>query len=56
VGTINAPKADVMVSGGADVYRAVVCNTFTSSGGSGVHYDVALSGGTSIVVTTWAEL
>ncbi len=56
VGTINAPQADVTVSGGANVYGAVICGTFTSSGGSGVHYDQALSGPSGMVVISWAEL
>jgi hypothetical protein len=56
VGTINAPQADMTVSGGADVYGAVICRTFTSSGGSGVHYDQALQSPTGLVVTGWVEL
>ena len=56
VGTINAPQADVTVSGGADVYGAVICGTFTSSGGSGVHYDQALAGPGGLVVIGWTEL
>ena len=56
VGTINAPEADVTVSGGADVYGAVICSTFTSSGGSGVHYDQGLAGFTGLVVIAWTEL
>ncbi len=56
VGTINAPQASVKISGGASVFGAVICNTFNCSGGSGVHYDQALSGGGVLVVTSWTEL
>jgi hypothetical protein len=56
VGTINAPEASVRISGGASVFGAVICNTFTSSGGSGVHYDQALRGGGIFMVTGWTEL
>jgi hypothetical protein len=58
IGTINAPQADVTVSGGAGFYGAVICGTFTSSDGSGVHYDQALEGaaGTGPVVISWAEM
>jgi hypothetical protein len=56
IGTINAPQALVTVSGGADVYGAVIGNSFTSSGGSGVHYDSSLGGGKLLVLTSWREL
>jgi hypothetical protein len=56
VGTINAPEASVRISGGGSVYGAVICNTFTCSGGSGVHYDQALRGGGIFMVTGWTEL
>ena len=56
VGTINAPTADVKISGGASVFGAVICKTFTSSGGSSVHYDQALPGGSIFMVTSWTEL
>jgi len=56
VGTINAPQADVVISGGSSVYGAVICNTFSCSGGSGVHYDQALNGGGILLVTSWKEM
>ena len=56
VGTINAPQANVKISGGSSVFGAVICNTFTSSGGSGVHYDQGLGGGGIFMVTSWTEL
>ena len=42
-GTINAPQADVTMSGSAGICGAVVCNTYSGSGSSSVHYDVSLS-------------
>ena len=56
VGTINAPQADVSVSGGSSVYGALICNTFNSSGGSGVHYDQRLGGGGIFMITSWREM
>jgi hypothetical protein len=52
-GTINAPQADVTISGGANIYGAVICNTFTGSGSAGVHYDIRL---TRPVITVPADL
>ena len=56
VGTINAPQADVSISGGSSVYGAVICKTFNSSGGSGVHYDQKLGGGGIFLITSWREM
>jgi hypothetical protein len=56
VGTINAPQAAVNVSGGSSVFGAIICDTFTSSGGSGVHYDEGLGGGGLLTVTSWREI
>ena len=56
VGTINAPKANFTISGGTSVYGAIISNSFTSSGGSGVHYDRALGGGGIFLVTSWREI
>jgi choice-of-anchor A domain-containing protein len=56
VGTINAPQANVQLSGGSSIYGAVICNTFNCSGGSGVHYDQGLSGGGIFLVTSWKEM
>ena len=43
IGTINAPQADVTVSGGANVYGAAIVNTYTSkSSKAAFHYDQAL--------------
>ncbi|TAK90080.1 MAG: hypothetical protein EPO07_20625 [Verrucomicrobia bacterium] len=56
IGTINAPQADFAISGGASVFGAVIANSFTSSGGSGVHYDQAARGKAILLVTGWREL
>jgi hypothetical protein len=56
VGTINAPQADVQITGGSSVFGAIICNTFTSNGGSSVHYDEGLAGGGILVVTSWREI
>jgi len=56
VGIINAPQADVAISGGSSVYGAVICRTFSSSGGSGVHYDQKLGGGGIFLITSWREI
>ena len=56
VGTINAPQAAFTISGGTSVYGAVICSTFTSSGGSGVHYDQGTASKGIMVVTAWREL
>jgi hypothetical protein len=56
IGTINAPQADFMLSGGASVFGAIIANTFTSSGGSSVHYDQATSSKGIFMVTAWREL
>ena len=56
VGTINAPQADVAISGGSSVYGAVICKTFGCGGGSGVHYDQRLGGGGIFMITSWREI
>jgi hypothetical protein len=56
VGSINAPQADVNLSGVPSIYGAVICNTFTCSGDVGVHYDLGLRGGGQLMVTSWREL
>ena len=42
--------------GGSSIYGAVICETFTCSGGSSVHYDQGLSGGDEFRITSWREL
>ena len=56
VGTINAPQADFVIGGGASVYGAIICNSFTAGGGSSVHYDQGLGGGGILLVTSWKEM
>jgi hypothetical protein len=45
IGTINAPNYDVTISGGGSLAGALIANTLTESGGSGLHYDEALGAG-----------
>jgi hypothetical protein len=56
VGTINAPQADISMSGNVDVYGAIICKTFSGSGSAGVHYDVSLATGSGLIATAWIEL
>jgi len=44
VGTVNAPKANVTITGGSALYGAIIANTAKVSGGLSVHYDEALKG------------
>ena len=56
-GTINAPQADFSISGNGGAYGAAIVNTYSSSGGSGFHYDECLGGSSSfLVITSWREL
>jgi hypothetical protein len=56
VGTIYAPQAAVNITGGSSVFGAIICDSFTCSGGSGVHYDQGLSGGGLLTVISWREI
>ncbi len=61
LGTVYAPEASVTFSGSSATIGAFVADNFTISGGSGVHYDQALSsagGGAAggYTVLTWQEL
>ena len=56
-GTVNAPQSGVTISGGAAIYGAIICKTFTSSGSSSVHYDEGLGGGGgTLTISSWREL
>lgn len=55
VGTINAPQANVTISGGASLDGAAIGNTFTISGGSSVHYDTCSAALGALVMTSWQE-
>ena len=46
---INAPNSPLTISGGGDIYGAIIASTVTSSGGSAVHYDRALGSGVGAV-------
>jgi hypothetical protein len=56
IGTINAPEANVIFTGNSSVYGAIICNTFTGTGNSGIHYDQALGGVGIFMVTSWREM
>ena len=56
VGTINAPQADFTLSGAGQMYGAIICSSFTSSGSAQIHYDQALVGNGLFLVTSWKEL
>src|SRR5205807_2073491 len=58
IGTINAPEADVKLSGTSDAIGAVVGASFTLTGGMGMHYDEALRGNPKegkYLVASWEE-
>jgi hypothetical protein len=56
-GTINAPEADVKLTGGASVYGAMIVNTYTSrSAGAGLHYDESLGGAGILKMVSYREL
>lgn len=42
-GTINAPQADVKMTGSDGTYGAIICNTYTGSGAANLHYDTSLA-------------
>jgi hypothetical protein len=56
VGTINAPQAAFKISGSASIFGAVICDTFTSSGTTSVHYDKAAGYRGIFLVNSWREL
>lgn len=59
IGTINAPEADVKLSGTTDAIGAVVANSFNLNGGMGMHYDEALRGNPKegkYLVASWQEI
>jgi hypothetical protein len=56
IGTVNAPQADFTLSGGAEAYGAAICNSYTTTGNSGWHYDTSLGSGGIFVATGYTEL
>jgi hypothetical protein len=55
IGTYNVPGYDATISGGGSLAGAIIANTLTESGGSGLHYDEALGqGGASTTVGNFA--
>ena len=55
-GTVNAPQADVSMGGNTEIYGAIVCKSYSSSGGGSVHYDVSLATSGGLIATGWIEL
>jgi len=55
-GAINAPQADVKISGTADAYGALICRTFTAVGTGSFHYDRSLATTNGVVSGGWTEL
>jgi hypothetical protein len=56
VGTVNAPQAAFTMKGTPQFYGAAICNTYSSSGTGGFHYDKSLAGNAGFVVLGWREL
>jgi hypothetical protein len=58
--SVYAPNHPVIVTGGGDIYGAVVGSTYTATGGAKLHYDAALAriGSKKLIVrrATWAML
>ena len=50
---INAPNADVSVSGGGNIYGSIIGHTITMSGGADIHFDRALLGAGSGAAATF---
>ena len=60
VGTVYAPEANFTLSGSGGMCGAAIVNSFLSSGGSSLHYDLALSGAQSgpryLAILSYTEL
>ena len=57
IGTINAPEADMTISGGANVYGAAIVNSYTSkSAGAAFHYDESLGNLGQLRMLSYREL
>jgi len=56
IGGINAPQADVTMTGTAKLFGAVIGKSFTSSGVSSVHYDEAMARERNLLLGKWKEM
>jgi len=58
VGTIDAPKATVKLTGSADASGAIIGNSVTISGGMSLHYDESLNSGPKgrFIASSWLEI
>ena len=54
-GTIDAPQADYMETGNADVFGAAIVKSFTNNGNASFHYDQCLGLLGNLVVASWQE-
>ncbi len=55
-GQIDAPEAAVTLGAGTAVFGSMVGNSMLFGGGSAVHYDKALGGTLSYIMSSWNEL
>ena len=57
IGTINAPEADVQITGGANMIGAAIVNTYTSkSSNVGFHFDESLINIGPLKLVSYREL
>jgi hypothetical protein len=57
IGTINAPEANITLTGGSSVFGAVICNSYTSkSSGAGLHFDESLGSAGILKLVSYREL
>lgn len=54
-GNVNAPQADLTMSGTSDIYGAAIVKSATASGGGSFHYDEALSRSSTLLLDRWQE-
>jgi len=50
-GVVYAPLSDITISGGGNLYGAVIGSTITNSGGTLIHYDRALLNPSSVAAS-----
>jgi hypothetical protein len=56
IGSVNAPQADLTLSGSSDAYGAAIVKSASMSGSSGFHYDEALAKSSVLLMTRWTEM
>jgi len=55
-GTVNAPQADVTLTGSGDFFGALIAKSYTASGSGNFHYDGQLAKAGELYVASWKEL